>query len=161
MAARSVMPATTGISSFPLRRRPPSTSVVTGYTETITSGRTRWISLSIPREHGADLLDQLRRGERLLDVRALGSGVGVARGIEHPNARHLARDAVCELERIHLRHHDVGDEQVDRAFAADEIDGCVRRRRVEHRVTGALEGQPDDVANDILIIDDENGSGHT
>src|SRR5258705_10375525 len=55
------------------------------------------------REHGADLLDQLRGGERLLDERSLGAGIRVTRGVENAHPRNLACDAVGELEGVHLR----------------------------------------------------------
>src|SRR6476620_1263140 len=257
------MPATTGTWSLPRRRRFPSTSVVGGYSEKITSGRTRSTSSSIPRdpsartsccvrrrvgpsatqsqnvasqshrkrkkttpgarsfrstktlpstcrpstvttstpghssrswsasvragkscpsptlavrirtrvtrssldarsacEHGADLLARLRGGERLLDERPLGPGIRVTRGVENTHPRNLTRDAVGELEGVHLRHHDVRDEQVDRDFATHGVDRGIGRRRIEHRVPGALQRQPDDVATGVLIINDENGSGH-
>ena len=66
-----------------------------------------------------------------------------------------------ELERVHLGHDDVGDEQVDlRAGIPCERDRLARRRRLEHAVARALERELDDVAHDVLVIDNEHCSAH-
>ena len=120
-------------------------------------------------EQPVDGVDQLFRHERLGEEgRAFGQpliredGLGVEPGDEERRqARPALPDAVADLGAAQPGHHDVGQQQVERALVAVE-DGqrVVAVLGLEHRVAFELEQEPDDVPDHRVVLDEQDGASN-
>ena len=85
-------------------------------------------------------------------------GLGVAGHVEHLDVRAELADPLGDFLAEHLGHDDVGDEQVDLAVVAGgEGEGLGTVRGGDHVVAVAGEDPFGDLAERLLVLDDEDG----
>src|SRR3954454_25100247 len=103
-------------------------------------------------EQPADRVRELVAAERLLqerEVRVHQSLLVVAAHEEHVPRVDRAR----QLDAVHLRHHDIRQQNVE---AADRL-ACLARRACDRHVVPEVEQQLcQEVAHDLLVVDDED-----
>ena len=118
-------------------------------------------------EQPVDGVDQLFRHERLgQEGRAFGQPLiredrlGVEpRDEERRQSRPALPDAVADLGAAQPGHHDVGQQQVERALIGVQ-DGqrVVAVLGLEHRIAFELEQEPDDVPDHRVVLDEQDGA---
>ncbi len=120
-------------------------------------------------EQPVDRVDQLFRHERLGEEgRAFGQPLiredrlGVEpRDEERGQARPALPDAVAHLGAAQPGHHDVGQEQVERALVGvQDGQGVVAVLGLEHRIAFELEQEPDDVPDHRVVLDEQDGASN-
>ena len=116
-------------------------------------------------QHRAHARDELARRERLRDVVVRPElqphdAVGLlAAGCQHDHGELRAPpDPAAELEPVRAGKHEVEDDE-RRARAFQELAGAVSVGGLERAVALPLEVAAHDLADDRLVVDDENG-GH-
>src|ERR687892_1742453 len=167
-------------ASSPLRARPATSISWSSSTAQIASTIAGWSSatrqeslagaLSELRgwgdiEHLPDRVGERARVERLLEERPGDDSVGngplrVARHVDDLDAGSRRGEALHQLEAAHLRHDHVGDDEVDGAVVVS----CDRERLAtgpggQDGVAPAAQVPTDQVAHDLLVLDDQHGLG--
>ena len=83
--------------------------------------------------------------------------LGVAGHEQDPDLRPRARDALRNLVAAHPRHDDVGEEEIDPAvLGLGERDRGMPVGAREHGVALPLEHAPRQVADDVLVLDQQD-----
>ncbi|HJX64008.1 MAG TPA: hypothetical protein VJ860_08650 [Polyangia bacterium] len=119
-------------------------------------------------QHFANLLREIRRTKRLgnemgsrVQCAVMNDGVvSVAGHIEHFDPRTFQRQAVGQHSPAHLRHHDVGQQQVDLVllrFAGQKR--VLRTRGGQHCVAGLARDAFGNIAHGFLVLNDKNRLG--
>jgi hypothetical protein len=85
---------------------------------------------------------------------------GVAGGVQHLEPGPALLDLVGELTAVHgTRHDHVGEQQIEAMARIDDGKRLRRIRRIQRDVTERLQLRQHVVADQLVILDDENGLG--
>ena len=117
-------------------------------------------------EHLAHLARELGRRVGLLDERielAAASSdrfAGVTGHEEHSHTREPAEDPLGEVEPVHLRHDQIGEQEVDRPVVVlGQPEGCLGAFGGEHGVAVAAQDAGSQHAHGLLVLGDQDRLG--
>src|ERR1017187_9647895 len=112
-----------------------------------------------PKSGGRERL--LKKGDSAFQDAMLEDGVvGVSRHEKNARAVTGLRETPFDLASAHLRHHDVGEDEVDLAFVIPcEIEGLKPRFRAEDRVSEHLQNAAPEAADPVVVLDHEDRLG--
>ena len=122
----------------------------------------------LPQQRAFDAVDDLRRGDGLAQVvcRSQPHGLegalqrGVA-GQDHDLGRRpLPQHLLHQLEAVHLAHGEVREQQLDGSVPAQPLQGLGPGGREVHSEALLCKCVPRHLANQLIIVDDENSPAH-